>query len=1282
MSTEVGSAYVTILPSGRGFKRMLAKELGELRVKVQVDPDVDEGLANIRRRYRQESERTGDAAGRGFAARFGRSASSGVGDSFQRVIGAGLAKSLIKVGAAVSASSVAGGSLAALTSGLVAFTSAVGPAVGAAAALPAAYAAVGQGALVAKVGLLGLDDAIKGQKGALGKLAPSARQFVGALKAVTPAAKSVQRAIQQELFQGLGVEVRRLAKNYLPILRAEGAQTAGALQLLAKHASAMANSPGFRRDFATVLSANSGHLVHFGQAGLNLVTIFRHLAVAVQPLVGRFSVFLESATGKLAHLVTVARSSGELTRFFTKAGDTAAQLGRIIGNVAVAVGRFFSAGSTQGKGLLDSLEHASQKFRDFTGSQAGAQAMIRFFEVGRTNLQAFGRLLADAGRLFGDSFSAVDLAPLIDQVRVQLLPAVDQLLTNLQTSQALPKLVQAVSDLVAVAASSGGALSAFATSLSLIASAARTIVEHVPGAGAALGVLAAAAGVNAAAKVVGLGGALDVVSGKAGKLGQKLGGQLLGQVKLFAAGFTDSRVAASAFSGVAGTIGGKAATIASALGSAGKAVGGFVANAARIVAAKAAAGAMTALSLAARGLGIAIRFMTGPIGIAITVAAALAAAAVYAYQHFAPFRDAVNQIGAALLAFGRTIVSGAVAAFHFLASAAMAAWSGIKAGFAVLTSIVAAVLPVALRIADAITQPLQGVIQIVKGIVQTIVGIFTLDMGRVTTGLANIFGGVVRMFLGLPARIVGALITLTPKVLAVGARAMSALGSAISRGITATVAFFRSLPGRAASAAAALGARLMALGRRALSAMASAMRSAASAVWAFLRSLPGRAASSASALGSRLASVGSRALSAMAHAISSAASAVFSFFRSLPGRVVSALGNLGGLLVGVGQDLIRGLINGVKSMAGNVASAARETVSKAISAAKSALGIGSPSKVFKRIGHDTIRGLVIGLTGGQKQIRTASEKMVKILREGLSGVRESRAVNLIRRETADLNRLAAARDQIAKKLKVATSQLNALRSASAKVSADIRSGIMQSGTITDASDGFGVVSVEAMMAKLSTSVGAAKTFARNIAALRQRGLRSDLLQQLGEAGVAQGGAAAQALAAASKAQLAKINGLQGQLAAAAAATGNTVSAAMYSASIRAAEGMVRGLMSQRSNIGRAMVAIASAMKTAIKRALGIHSPSTVMADLFAQAAAGAAVGLHRGRGDVIDAADRLASSILGPVQSPTFGASLSAPAPAAAPIGSPINMPIYPSAGMDEVDLANKTARRLAFAVT
>src|SRR5699024_10597155 len=102
------------------------------------------------------------------------------------------------------------------------------------------------------------------------------------------------------------------------------------------------------------------------------------------------------------------------------------------------------------------------------------------------------------------------------------------------------------------------------------------------------------------------------------------------------------------------------------------------------------------------------------------------------------------------------------------------------------------------------------------------------------------------------------------------------------------------------------------------------------------------------------------------------------FFRNMGSRAVSAVRGFIGSMRSVGSSLISGLMGGIRSMAGRVASAAREVVSNAVNAAKSVLGINSPSKVFMEFGEFTGEGYAIGLEKMMKPVTDATDKMLAL----------------------------------------------------------------------------------------------------------------------------------------------------------------------------------------------------------------------------------------------------------------------------------------------------------------
>ena len=111
----------------------------------------------------------------------------------------------------------------------------------------------------------------------------------------------------------------------------------------------------------------------------------------------------------------------------------------------------------------------------------------------------------------------------------------------------------------------------------------------------------------------------------------------------------------------------------------------------------------------------------------------------------------------------------------------------------------------------------------------------------------------------------------------------------------------------------------------------------------------------------------------------------------------TAATNLGGALVGAGKSLIQGLVNGITSMASSVASKAKSVVEGAINAAKSALKINSPSKVFIEIGKFVDQGLIVGLdryaSGVAKTATHVADKVVDNFSKPLTSINDLVDIN-------------------------------------------------------------------------------------------------------------------------------------------------------------------------------------------------------------------------------------------------------------------------------------------------
>ncbi|MEU5130033.1 phage tail tape measure protein [Streptomyces mobaraensis] len=374
---------------------------------------------------------------------------------------------------------------------------------------------------------------------------------------------------------------------------------------------------------------------------------------------------------------------------------------------------------------------------------------------------------------------------------------------------------------------------------------------------------------------------------------------------------------------------------------------------------------------------------------------------------------------------------------------------------------------------------------------------------------------------------------------------------------------------------------------------------------------------------------------------------IVAWVRDLPGRIRDGLGSLNNLLSDKGRDAVRGLWVGIKSMASwikdKVTGWARDVIPGPIA---KVLKIHSPSRVTAELGKFAGQGLITGLTGTASQVESTSKKLAELVAKALSPkTRKGRALaREVAQDTAELKNAVKARDRITGALKQAEDKLKELRQSWNQTRDQVAGNIVQPFTITRAMGGGLDLTAGTILDRLAGDATKARAFAQQLASLRKRGLSGSLIEQIASAGVQGGGATAEALLRATPAQIKALNKQQAALADAGRAAGATTADALYGAGINAAKGVVAGLKAQRAAIETAMLEIAKGMQRAIKRALGIHSPSRVMAAIGERVPEGLVAGIRAGA----PAVDRTMRSLV-PTPSappPAFGRSAAVSAPA------------------------------------
>lgn len=373
--------------------------------------------------------------------------------------------------------------------------------------------------------------------------------------------------------------------------------------------------------------------------------------------------------------------------------------------------------------------------------------------------------------------------------------------------------------------------------------------------------------------------------------------------------------------------------------------------------------------------------------------------------------------------------------------------------------------------------------------------------------------------------------------------------------------------------------------------------SAFNAVVNFVKGIPGKIASAISSFARLIGEKASAAWNGFKRIASEKATAFIGWVKGLPGRIASNIGNLKNLLVEKGKNVVTGLWNGIKGMGtwiyNKITGWAKDMIPGPIA---KALGIASPSKVTAEQGKWIGKGLVVGLQGTEKQVRSTITKLRGIITKGLSGSKEKSALKFLNKYDQDLIAMAKGSERLDKSLKSAKAKLDGLKKSKAEVASKLRDSIMSMGNVVQLTPQDGFVDASSIIQNMQAKLNQAKEFGKKLAELRKKGLSNALLKQIAEAGPEQGMATATALAGASNSQIKQLNSTQAQLGKTANSTSKSLSNSMYNAGIKATEGLVKGMQARKKSFDDFIKSWAKYISASMKKHLGIKSPSKVMAD--------------------------------------------------------------------------------------
>lgn len=390
-----------------------------------------------------------------------------------------LASALVLLAGAVSAVGAAG----------FAAIAGLAPLVGLLGAVPALVSPVVTSLAAVMLGFSNLGDALEALTSgeataaelaaAMKDLSPAAQAFTRQLAGVKEETEGWRDAIQSAMLPGFGRGLRGLVPIF-PLIERGLAQSGSAIGDLVDRLGNELGSTG--EDIAAIFTQNE-RLIRVGltptlSAALSIAQDF---LIAGGPLAERFARYIATSAGSLADLVAEGRASGRLEAFLGRAGDLAADVWEVLGDISVALYNIGSQSDWLASQMGGGFSVMIADWRAWTESVEGQNQIRDYFNDAQPVIDELGRTLRLLGGAFIDLANEGAVVALLRSVNDQLIPSLANL-SSAASEDLGPALVSLLATFLDfVAALSASPLPDLLTGIAVAAGGVVDVVQALPG---------------------------------------------------------------------------------------------------------------------------------------------------------------------------------------------------------------------------------------------------------------------------------------------------------------------------------------------------------------------------------------------------------------------------------------------------------------------------------------------------------------------------------------------------------------------------------------------------------------------------------------------------------------------------------------------------------------------------------------------------------------------------------------------------------------------------------
>lgn len=742
---------------------------------------------------------------------------------------------------------------------------------------PGILAAIGIGMATVKIGMSGVDDAMKNVfassekfRKSIKDLAPNAQAAMKQIRSMKDQFAGLRNSVQDRLFAGMSSQIRVLGGTYMPILRRGMSSVADGANNMVHQFGAFLKQGQTVKDVNSAFSFTHQIMDNLAKAVKPLLNAFRDIGIVSLQAFRDLSKGAGSASERFAKFIHQARSDGSMLAWIRGGIAGFKDLIAIVKNIGGILGSVFGAFNKSNTNFLASIRASTENLNAFLKSAEGQEKLRKFAET-------IDRLSTGAKQLFGSIFKTA--GPLISQ----LIPLIVQLAeaTGGSLGNALNILLPVFRLLVQALVAAGPVLVPIITTLLTVGLATKGLGLAAKIALGPIGLLKNGISVLGAAytfarnPLLGITKATDVLSGKFPKLTSSLKTAATG-VGVHAISMKQKLTDAyNAMSSGASKVGNKMAsglkTAGSKLLEMGKSAGTAAGNMVKSFGSMIASGAKAAASMIKTAAIIVARWAV--MAAQAVAKAAIMAAAWIAANPWALIVAAIVAIVAFIITHWQQVKEVVIAVWNAIKAAAMVVWNAIKgvimpivnlikaqiiANFNIVKAIVIGVFNaikiVAQTVWNAIKIIIETVINIIKGIIEVVLGLITGDWSRAWNGIKQVVSAVwngIKSLVDTGINFVKSIISNTLntiKNVVTGAwdgikgafsTGIGKIKDAVKTGITAVLQFFKDLPGKIVGALGDLGSLLFEAGKKVLQGFLDGLKAIWDKVTGFISSIGG-----------------------------------------------------------------------------------------------------------------------------------------------------------------------------------------------------------------------------------------------------------------------------------------------------------------------------------------------------------------------------------------------------------------------------------------------------------